>query len=158
VKLLKKNNNGEIEFDAYFEYIRSLRMSMSVSAFAFASNFDHYRMDSRVSLHDAWVQSLHVLEVAVGDRRQTRKLAIELHLLGPYHNSVLRLSYSEVRSYAADVRAEDVGSIAHGDISMHELTVDPETKVLSHEIQFVSGSTLRIECGDLEFEELPLSS
>jgi hypothetical protein len=158
LNLLKKNKDGEIDFDAYFEYIRSLRTTMSASAFAFASNFDHYRLDSRVSLHDAWVQSIHISEVALGERRQTRKLAIELHLLGPYHNSILRLSYSNVKSYAADVRAEDAGSIAHGDIAMHELTIDRETKVLRHEIQFASGSTLRIECGDLEFQELPLSS
>lgn len=158
MKLLKKNRNGEIEFDAYFEYIRSLRGTLSASAFAFASNFNHYRMDSRVSLHDAWVQSLHVSEVAHGERRQIRKLAIELNLLGPYHNSVLRLTYSDVRGYAANVRAEDAGSVAHGDIAMHELTVDLETQVLSHEIQFASGSILQVDCGDLEFQELPLSS
>jgi len=158
VNLLRKNSAGEVEFDAYFEYIRSVRTRMSDKAYSFASNFDHYRLDSRVSLHDAWVQSFQVSEVALGERRQTRKLAIELTLLGPYHNSVLRLSYSDVRSYTTDVRVEDAGNIAHGDIAMHELIVDLETGNLRHEIQFATGSIFRIECGDIEFQELPLSS
>jgi hypothetical protein len=158
MRLLKKNSAGEIEFDAYFEYIRSLRTTMSANAYAFASNFDHYRMDSRVSLHDAWVQSLHVSEVASGERRQIRRLAIELCLLGAYHDNVLRLWYSDVVSYTADVRAEAAGSIAHGDVAMHELSAGQAGTVLSHEILFASGSTLRMECHDLKFEVSPLSS
>jgi len=64
--------------------------------YAFASHTDHFNLDSRSSLHDAWLEALTVRETASDERKQIRQLEIQVCLFGPYHDRRVHLNYTGV--------------------------------------------------------------
>jgi hypothetical protein len=152
MRFLTPTEDGTINFDKYFEYIRSIRSKLSPSAYAFSSNYDHYSLDSRRSLHDAWVRSIDIQEIGSGDRQQIRGVGIRLSLLGPYHDHLLTISYEDVTTYSFSAgTASDPLKNGHGDIHVHELLL-LDTGYLQHELMFTARTSFMVVCRDLQFE------
>jgi hypothetical protein len=157
VRFLKNDSNDGLRFDDYFQYVESVRHQLSPEAYSFASNFDHYDLQSKTSLHDSWVQSVHIEESASGSRNEARQLGIRVSLLGPYHDRVLMLFYDNVSEYAINAKCSVAQAVAHGDIFTHEVRMTDGQHVI-HEILFASGSTFLVQCRDLRFEVAAISA
>jgi isocitrate lyase len=71
-----------IDFDRYRAYVESIRSKLPAHVYAFASNPSYFNLDSRSSLHDAWLENLTVKETPSGERKQVRHLEIHLCLFG----------------------------------------------------------------------------
>ena len=69
-------DTGMVRWDAYFEYLKSVRTYFSPELYAYASNWEHYSLDSKDSLHDAWFLGIHFRYL---------KNELTLELLGPQH-------------------------------------------------------------------------
>ncbi len=143
---------GHLDFNGYLRYLDSVQAGLSAHVFAFATDPAHYDLQSRSSLHDAWLQSLTVGETAQGDRQEIRRTEIRLCLLGPYHDRRIHLHYSGVEAYAFQSPARHGEPrylhTAHGDLLTHAVWVNT-SGMLVHDIVFERGTTLRIECTDI---------
>jgi hypothetical protein len=144
--------NSTVALDTYFRYIGSIRSQLTERAYAFASDLEHYRPGSRHSLHDAWVRKIEIGDAATSARGVRGPLMIQLSLLGPYHDCIMKLIYKRVDAYAITGRGKlSSGSGIHGDIRRHELH-GRENGLVEHEIQFNSGASLKVVCADLQFD------
>lgn len=144
-------HSSTVALDTYFRYIGSVRAQLTPSAYAFASDLEHYRLGSRHSLHDALVRKIEIGDAATSLRGVRGPLMIRLSLLGPYHDCVMQLTYKRVTEYAITGRDSKAANLGiHGDIRRHELHAC-EKGLMEHEIQFNSGTSLRVVCGDLKF-------
>lgn len=157
MRFLSPGNGNTVVFDRYFEYIESIRDRLSVAAYQFASNYEHYDMQSNKSLHDAWIRSINIAEWPSGARGEERELGIHVSLLGPRHDCILDLRYQRVAGYTMSVTCKNVGSTAHGDLLMHEIGVTDDGLV-THELLFESGSVLNVRSGDLRFSVTPVAA
>jgi hypothetical protein len=132
----------------YRRYLESVRDAMPEEVHRFASDMRHYDRSSPQSLHDAWLDSLVVREQASGDRREIRRLAVDIDLVGPFHDRRIRLRYRGVQAYRFDTeRAEGARwtHTAHGDLLMHEVRLGEGGNVV-HELRFERRGTFLIEC------------
>ena len=150
----------EIDFGRYLAYVESVRGHFPAHVYAFASNPNHFSLDSPNSLHDAWLETLTVREAASGERKQFRQLEVQLCLLAPYHDRWIHLHYSGVAQYSLQTPAKyaepKYKDTAHGDLLTHEVRLS-HNGLLLHEILFERGSTLLIECEDIRHSEDMLS-
>jgi hypothetical protein len=143
-----------IDFDAYFAYLVTVRDRMSEHVAAFAADPRHHSLTDRESLHDAWVDSVVVREDARGTRGEARSTAVEITLLGPFHDRIHVLRYAAVRRY------ELVGSAVvagHGDVYAHEVRLAHDGVSIEHELLFDDrpgrpAARMLIECADLTHE------
>jgi len=144
--------SSTVALDTYFRYIGSIRAQLTPSAYAFASDLEHYRLGSRHSLYDALVRKIEIGDAATSLRGVRGPLMIRLSLLGPYHDCVMQLTYKRVHEYAISGRDNRGTALGiHGDIRRHEVHAC-DNALIEHEIQFSSGTSLRIVCGDLKFD------
>ncbi len=143
---------GHLDFNRYLLYLESIRERLPAHVFAFAANPAHYDLQSRSSLHDAWLQSLTVGETAQGERQEVRRTEIRLALLSPYHDRHIHLHYTGVEAYAFQSPARHGEprylDTAHGDLLTHAVWLN-NSDMLVHDIVFERGTTLRIECTDI---------
>src|SRR4051812_41651335 len=91
---------GEIDFGRYLAYVESIRERLQPDIYAFASDSRYFDLTSHTSLHDAWLESLSVQEVASGVRHEMRRVEISLCLLGPFHDRRIHLHYTGVSRYS----------------------------------------------------------
>src|SRR5712671_6315432 len=91
---------GEIDWGIYEKYIQSIRKKLPEHIYAFAANPNNFNFQSHSSLHDSWLESFNVKEVATGKRNEIRKLEIEISLLGPFHDRRIHLCYTGVTQYS----------------------------------------------------------
>jgi len=143
------------DWDGYVRYLESVRDALPEHVHRFASDPRHYDGRAPESLHDAWLDSLAIREDASGERHQVRRTAIDITLLGPYHDRRVHLRYRGVRAYHLEM-PEDRGiryaHTAHGDLLMHEVRLGPQGGVV-HELQFERRGTWVIECDDFTHEQ-----
>jgi hypothetical protein len=153
--ILNSETDG-IDFDRYRVYVESIRTKLPEHVYAFASNPGHFNLDSHSSLHDAWLETLTVLETASGERRQMRQLEIQVCLLGPHHDRRIHLNYTGVTQYSFYMPPKYTEPryrhTAHGDLLTHEIRLG-QSGLLIHELLFERGSTLLIECADMRHSE-----
>lgn len=118
-------------WDAYFEYLRSIRDRLPAALYSYAIDWEHYSLDGTNSLHDAWLTSVQV---------GFRKREVTLEFLGARHDRKQIFTYVDVERYAIDL---DV-SYKHGDrdVLVHEFTMEGESLV--HEIAFSSKKVISI--------------
>ena len=158
-------NRGDnlIEFasrhDRYREYLAANHDRFPPAAFAFAVADWHLNPSDHRCPHDAWVDSLTIVEPSTGDRSERRGLEIHVRLLGAYQAGYLNLAYSGVRSYALDSSATDTrlsSVIGHGDWLIDEVRLSKSGHVL-HEVEFSGGGHWLIECDDIGCDWVQLS-
>jgi hypothetical protein len=145
-------------FAAYQDYLQSIRQKLPTATYEFAIADSHYNPEAHECPHDSWVESLNVSEPSSGERWQYRSIAINLRLLGAYHDGHINLEYREVRSYSlqtpATFKMPPLG-VGHGDWLTDEIRLSERGLVL-HEIEFSRGSTWLIECEDIFYEWQPI--
>ena len=104
--------------------------------------------------HDAWLETLEVQELADGERKERRKTAITVRLLGAYHDGHIVFRYAGVKRY------EIGSSCAHGlgDWIRDAIVVSADG-FLSHQITWCFGpdakSAWLIEAEEVSYEWLP---
>jgi len=122
---------GVVSWDAYFEYIASMRREFPHDVFAYANNREHYRPDGLNSLHGAWL-----IGVQLGYRAQDVVLAF----LSAWHDRKHVLTYVGVTAYALNLEVDY--SAGDRDVLAHEFRLEDGLTV--HEIMFRTGKALRI--------------
>jgi hypothetical protein len=131
----------------YEAYLASIATKLTPELLDFATADWHYNPRDHRSLHDSWMQRMIIRE-ADGNEARPRQLAIELELLGPYHDGMTRLSYEGVVAYACSLslvpKMPDTRS-PHGDWLIDEVRLSDSGHVI-HEVCFDSGAQLVIEC------------
>ncbi len=152
MKWLNKDSNGTINFDEYFNYIDSIRSSISKETYDFASNWELYSLDSRSSLHDSWLESLVINEVGSGDRDASRECSIILSLFGAYHDRIITLEYIGVERYSINSIDLKNASRGHSDLLMHEIRLS-DNGLIVHEVVFTNGSSFEIVFNGLVHSE-----
>jgi hypothetical protein len=147
---------------AYREYLDHAAKRMPREAWEFASAEWHYDFNDPRCPHDAWVESVTILEPSSGDRHEIRGLEIRIELLGSYHDGRIRLTYPGVRHYSFYQPPRSHGRLlnrSHGDWLIDEITPSensrPTLLLVVHEIRFDSGAVWTIEAEDVRYEWLP---
>jgi hypothetical protein len=146
------------QFDAYVEYLASVRERLPANAYFFAAAPWHYDFSDHRCPHDSWLESLSVIEISSGDRNQDRSVLIKVSLLGAYHDGTIEISYQRVDSYSLDKQGANITpplNVGHGDWLIDEVRLSDRGFIL-HEIEFSSGSRWLIECEDIEYRWNPL--
>jgi hypothetical protein len=141
-------------FDAYREYLLSIRAKLPSSAYEFAMAEWHYDPQIPQCPHDAWVEKLMIAEPALGERHEKRSIEIQLELLGAYHDGHIHLTYKNIRSYSLDTPPDfklPLLNVGHGDWLTDEIRLSDRELVL-HEIEFSCGSRWLIEAEDIIYE------
>lgn len=91
--------------------------------------------------HDAWLEAVEISEPAEGERKEKRKTAITVRLLGAYHDGYIILRYAGVSGFAIGSSSagrslgdwlEDRFSLTSGALLRHEITwcFGPDSKSL----------------------------
>ena len=141
------------QMDAYFQYLSDVRERLPVPVYAFAANVGNYDQTTHQSLHDSWIESLQVQEVATEPRFKKRQTQIELALLGPFHDLRIHINYRNVTSYRIEKPSPPKGppkaTTWHGDLLMHEVRMGDSAGV-EHELEFSSGAIIVIACETFE--------
>jgi len=148
--LLGGGGRGGARFEAYAEYLESIRDRLPESAYAFAAAPWHYDFSDPRCPHDSWVESLTVSEPSSGERRQQRSVEIAVRLLGAYHDGHILLTYKSVRGYLLNSLHDSHGA-GHGDWLTDEIRLSDSGLVL-HEVEFSRGGRWVIECKDVAYE------
>jgi hypothetical protein len=134
-----RDEQGVVHFDLYFTYPESVKECFPPHVYAFASDSKHYSLHDYSSLHDAWLDYLHIIEPAEGERRELRRIELAACFLGPFHDRRVFLSYKNVTSYSLqtspDFAALPPHRVGHGDLVVHELRIHPSGDII-HEIIF----------------------
>ena len=145
-----------IDYTRYSAYVATIQKMIPAHVYSFASDSRHFDLDSHSSLHDAWLESLTVREVASGERKEIRRMEIAICLLGPFHDRRIHLHYSGVSLYTFDspphYGEQKLEDTAHGNLFTHEIRLGHDD-LLIHELLFENGSTFLIECSDLRHSE-----
>ncbi len=146
-------------FDAYYQRIESIREQLPVGVYEFAAAPWHYD-NGEQGLHDSWVESLIVDEVASEDNLQERSLQIRVRLLSAYQDRRIELYYKNVRKYRLQTPSRfkypPSYKTGHGDWLYDEIDVSRSGFVV-HEVRFSRGSRWLIECEDIEIFFSPAS-
>ena len=100
MEYILNKNPGEIDYFPYRAYVESIREQLPPHVYAFASDIRYFDLQSHSSLHDSWLESFTVREVATGERQEIRRMEIAIALLGPFHDLRIRLHYTGVTRYS----------------------------------------------------------
>ena len=142
----------------YVAHIESVRGDLPDEAAAFALAEWHYDFRDHRCPHDAWVESVAVVELARGERQEIRSLEIRIVLLGAYHDGRIHLIYPGVTRYDLRQPSGAYGP-AHGDWLVDEVDVaptsTPEQRRVVHAIAFASGARWTIEAANILYEWVP---
>lgn len=144
-------------WNAYREYIHSIRERLGPGAFAYVTSEFHSDHSSRMSPHDGWVEFVEIRESGSGERGAQRTIRVMIDLLGSYHDGRIRFTYPEVHSYLMNTPHDFEGPplrAGHGDWLIDEVGLS-ENGLVVHEILFSRGARWRIESSDLHYEWLP---
>ncbi len=146
-----KPKPGQIDYQRYRTYLQSIREKLPEHVFLFAANPQHFDLSSHSSLHDSWLEQLTVRENAKAVRNEIRNLEIDILLVGPFHDRQIHLHYADVKQYSCSMPPND-RCATHGDLFTHEIRLS-EAGLIVHELEFVQGAVLIIECADIIHSE-----
>ena len=105
---------------------------MSSELYDYAARWEHYSIDGKNSLHDAWL---------VTAKFAYREKQLVLEFLGPQHDRKLSFEYLGVSLYAFDLNVQF--KQGDGDVLTHEFRVEHE--IVTHEIAFLNGRTITVK-------------
>jgi hypothetical protein len=127
---------GTVSWDRYFDYIKSIKGQLPPDLYAYASNWDHYSLDSKASLHDAWLTTA---------RFSYQESEMILEFLGPWHDRTIVYRYIGVKAYAFNLVV--TGGPGEADVLAHEFRI--EDGRLAHEIVFSTRKEISVICEHL---------
>ena len=153
--ILNSETDG-IDFTRYSAYVATIQEMIPAHVYSFASDSRYFDLTSHSSLHDSWLESLTIREVASGERKEIRRMEVAICLLGPFHDRRIHLHYSGVTHYKFDAPPhygeQRFEHTAHGDLFTHEIRLGHDG-LLIHELLFENDSTFLIESSDLRHSE-----
>ncbi len=148
MKYILNGSCDGIDFGAFEAYLATVKLDLPTNVYAFASNSDHFDLTSKSALHDAWMVSTSIAEIATGACQENRATEITIKLLGAWHDRHIFLRYREVSRYVFDsprrTTEREGNQTSHGDLMTHEVRL-ASAGSFEHEILFVDGTTLLIE-------------
>lgn len=150
VEHILSNSEEGILWDRYFEAFAKYRDRLPRHIADFGADFERFTLNHPKSLHDSWLESIHVREIrAVGETPSSAD--IQLTLLGQQHDRHIVIRYQGVTSYQVHGTQGDFHYFEtfHGDVFTHEVRVADNGSIV-HEIAFVTGSTILITCSDFK--------
>src|SRR6478672_3917907 len=103
------------------------------------------------SPHDAWIESIQVLEPSSGDRHENRGLEIHIRLLAAYQDGIIEFTYRGVQEYSIHAMRDIAG---HGDWLNDEVDVRRHD-TLWHKVTLTNGS-FEIEANEVEYRWTPM--
>lgn len=132
---------------------------MPTDVFSFASNEENHNLTHPNSLHDAYLVSW-----AVSETQPPQEIAVkvDLTLLGPRWDRLIKLSYGRVAAYRVDDFAGSGAGMdlrgGHGDLLAHEIRA-AEDATFWHELVFAKGAVICVRFKDFDhrIEMLPES-
>ena len=122
---------GKVNWDDYFEYLRSVREQFPSDLYSYAVSWERYSLDGGNSLHDAWL---------VGAQFGYKAQDVSLEFIGARHDRRLTFQYLVVESYEFDLSVEY--RLGDRDVFAHEFRMDGE--LISHEIVFSNRKSILI--------------
>jgi len=87
----EESDESGISWKRYMAYFATIRDRLPGIAREFVEAPWHYDTNDHRCPHDAWVEQVLISEPANGDRRQRRRIDIQVRLLGAYHDGHLTL-------------------------------------------------------------------
>lgn len=152
---IHRDGEDSIEFGRYLDAPSTYSHRLPEAARQFAGDVERFALNHPKSLHDAWVESLVVKESHARDEADSG-VSLELVLLGQKHDRRIRLIYRRVERY--EIRADKGGhrDTLHGDLYTHEVRLSEAGRVV-HELLFVTGARLEVECAEFEVMDEMLS-
>jgi hypothetical protein len=118
---------------------------------------DWYYADFHKCPHDAWVDSLEIVERASGERKQLREIHIKLKLFAASHQGHIYYTYENVSQYDLNARWLYCRTgPKHEDWLNDEITL-AGTGEVEHEIVFRSGTQWNIRCKSISYEYRPIA-
>jgi hypothetical protein len=145
-------------FAEYKQYLIENRDSFPANAFDFAIAEWHYNFADHRCPHDAWVNSLQVLEIAKNDSQKDRVMEIRINLLGAYHDGEIEIIYQGIKSYNLSLLPDSFESKQHGDWLIDEIRLSDKGQWVIHEIKFWLFGEWQIECEDIKYEWKPFET
>lgn len=124
-------DTGEVRWDAYFEYLGTVHQRFPPGLYEYAANWEHYSLDGRSSLHDAWLVGVHFPQ---------RAKELILEFLGARHDRKLIFRYSGLMAYKLELNV----NFREGDrdVLAHEFRL--EGALVCHEIVFQQGQSVLV--------------
>jgi hypothetical protein len=155
---MKYIHNGESgwDFDPYWRYLESVRGTMPPNIFRFASTLDNYN-SSADSLHDSWIEFWKISEVVIGEKRRFRRVNIAACLLGPMHDRLIHLHYTNVERHTIAASDGQRNAAGYGDLLFHEMTIEANG-LFSHELLFASGAVFTVHFREFEHRIEPIGT
>lgn len=124
-------DSGAISWDAYFEYLRSVREQFTSELYAYASDWGRYSLDGVDSLHDAWVTGIEF---------GSRENELTVTLLSARQDRRHLLRYVGVKAYDLELSVEF--RAGDRDLLAHEFRI--ENGLVVHETLFANQSRILI--------------
>jgi hypothetical protein len=145
-------------FSDYYQYLESIKDKLPKNVIDFATASWHYDPNDHKCPHDAWVESLKIIELSSGERRRNRNIEIHLQLLGAYHDGFIDLIYKGVKGYALALRevVNPESNSWHGDWLADEIRLSDDGIVI-HEVEFPVGGSWKIFFTDIEYKWTPFN-
>ena len=146
--------DSDLGFDhrPYWDYLNSARHLLPPHIFAFASNTENHDLTSPNSLHDSWLESWNIRELAEPNSRKHRSIQIEAQFLGSRWDRHICLIYKSVGRYEIlnpEKFALPPYKAGHGDLLVHEMR-QVRDGLFAHELLFSRGSSFLVEFADFE--------
>lgn len=136
--------------DRYLDYLAGLKGTIDDDLYTFLSDSGRYDL-SKTSLHDSWLRRLSLNSFELAERRMTQNLHLEL--LGPYHDRIFHLHYTDILGYSISQRPRR--RPGHPDLLMHEFRVGEQGE-FEHAIEFDDGLAIVVACRSMRLEEVML--
>jgi hypothetical protein len=127
---------GAVEWDAYFEYLHSIRSQFPTQLFSYAANWEHYSLDGANSLHDSWLTEV---------RFDYQKEVVTLGFLGARRDRTHVFRYQGVASYAFNLSVNYRSG--DRDLLAHEFRV--EDGFIVHELIFAGEQSVALRCSNV---------
>ena len=144
-------------FAAYRAYLASVRDQLPAGVAAIALTDWYYNPTDHRCPHDAWLESMSVLETGQGARREQRSVSITVRLLSAYHDGYIEFRYRDVTHYRIQMEDATPHPGGHNDWRYDEFRLT-STGGVEHEIEWrgrTSPAHWIIEAGDVEYRWLP---
>jgi hypothetical protein len=143
-------------FERYETYLAANRSAFPPHAYELATSDWFYNHADHRCPHDAWLESLQILEKP-GTQPRQRSCSIELRLLSAYHDGHIEIIYPTVYAYSLQELSQSAKS--HGDWRYDEFRISDRGHLV-HEIEWAYGTQCKafvwtIEADDIDFRWMP---
>lgn len=148
---------AERAFGRYETYLAENQAVFPPRAYELAtSDWFHHTRDHRCP-HDAWLESLQVLEKP-GSQPGQRSCSIALRILGAYKDGHIEITYPTVYAYSLQELSPNAPS--HGDWRYDEFRISDRGHLI-HEIEWAYRAQCKafvwvIEADDIDFRWIPM--